>query len=124
MVLTRARRNFRMAFFNAEALQGIEDCVEICDEIFHEAARGVLVAYDRLKVVGPKEEKGKAVEDKVYLSFDERTRWPLFQRRTGMMMEALMNAKLDLTLHLLVYWVAWEGESRRRYVYNQSTGAC
>ena len=106
-----------MAFFNTEALQEIEDYVEICDEVFHEAARGVLVAYERLRVVRPatkKNEKGRASDDKIYLSFDERTRWPLFQRRTSMMMEALMNAKHDITLHLLVYWVAWEGESRRR----------
>jgi hypothetical protein len=31
-------------------------------------------------------------------------------------MEVLINAKMDITLHLLVYWVRWEGDNRRRSV--------
>jgi hypothetical protein len=31
-----------------------------------------------------------------------------------LMMETLLNTKQDLTLHLLVYWVNWEHEHKKR----------
>jgi hypothetical protein len=117
-------------------MKEIEEYIETCDEVFHEAARGVLVAYDRIKVLRPKTKDKTQQRDKVdefveglkngrvekiekkpeplQLSFQERVRWPLFQRRMVLMMEGLMNAKQDLTLHLLVYWVNWEHEHKKR----------
>ena len=118
MILARAQLNFRAPFFNPSALEDIAGYLQTCDEVIHEAARGVLLAYERLDALkliqkSPKNELSR-LQEKVYLSFQERTRWPLFQHRIKIMMEALMNAKLDLALHVLVYWVVWEAESRRR----------
>jgi hypothetical protein len=115
-------------------MKEIEDYIETCDEVFHEAARGVLVAYDRIKLLRPKSKskpkdkvddfvdslkngKVEMMEKKpeaLQLSFQERLRWPLFQRRMTLMMETLLNTKQDLTLHLLVYWVNWEHEHKKR----------
>ena len=117
MVLTRTQLNPRNPFFNQAALENIMNYIETCDEVIHEAARGVLIAYERLeelKLLEKHRENPGATKDKMYLSFQERTRWPLFQQRVKFMMEALMNAKLDLTLQLLVYWIVWEAESRRK----------
>lgn len=118
-ILARSQRHGRRALFDVNALEELHESIEVCDEVFHEAARGILVAYDRLKEIKqPKPKPGKDSElerEKVYLSFDEQTRWPLFQKRVGSMMEVILDAKLDITLHLLVYWVRWEGENRRRY---------
>jgi hypothetical protein len=120
MILERAKLNTRTPFFNPAALEDLSSYVQTCDEVMHEAARGVLVAFDRMAVLDlTKKRPGKesAVKDpKIYLSFQERTRWPLFQQRIKVMMEALMHAKLDLTLHILVYWTVWEAESRRKFV--------
>jgi hypothetical protein len=94
----------------------VEEKLETCDEILHEAARGVLVEYDRMRALKPNaNDKGKAQKagEKIYLSFQERANWPLFQRRVTNMMEGLMNAKMDLTLTILVFWVHWEQENRR-----------
>ncbi|KAF2670655.1 hypothetical protein BT63DRAFT_439640 [Microthyrium microscopicum] len=116
-IIARAEMNFRISFFNNEALKEIEDFIETCDEVFHEAARGVLIAYDRIRVLRPKPVAGKtnpAAMDAISIGFEERIKWPLFQRRMGSMMEALMNAKMDLTLHVLIYWVSWERDTRRK----------
>jgi len=118
MILARAQLNFRSPFFNPSALEEISSYLQTCDEVIHEAARGVLVAHERLQALKllRKTSKNQMSEqrEKAYLSFQERTRWPLFQHRVKTMMEALMNAKMDLTVHILVYWVVWEAESRRK----------
>jgi hypothetical protein len=118
MIFTRSNLNFRAPFFNPSALEDMSSYLQTCDEVIHEAARGVLIAYERLYALklirkGQKDQISKP-SDKVYLSFQERTRWPLYQQRVKVMMEALVNAKLDLTLHILVYWVVWEAESKRK----------
>jgi hypothetical protein len=118
MILARAQLNFRSPFFNPSALEEISNYLQTCDEVIHEAARGVLLAYERLDALKLMQKSSKSElpreKEKVYLSFQERTRWPLFQHRIKIMMEALMNAKLDLTLLILVYWVVWEAEFRRK----------
>jgi hypothetical protein len=118
MILARAQLNIRAPFFNPAALEEMNGYLQICDEVIHEAARGVIVAHERLQALklirkGSKNQASQQI-DKAYLSFQERTRWPLFQQRVKTMMEALMNAKMDLTVHILVYWVVWEAESRRK----------
>jgi hypothetical protein len=100
--------------FNAAALAELQEAVEVCDEVFHEAARGVLVAYDRLKTLKLSSYKQAKSGEKIELSFDERVRWPLFQKRVSNMMGVLMDSKSDIMLHLLVYWARWEDENRRR----------
>jgi hypothetical protein len=114
--LTRARKNLSSSFFNDAAWKDIEDLVETCDDIFHEGARGVLVAFERMKELRPKNKESQSTDQKIYLSFGERTRWPLFQARVRSMMEALLNAKMEITLHILVFWLSWESETRRRLV--------
>jgi hypothetical protein len=117
MIFTRAQLNPRNPFFNPSALGDMATYLETCDEVIHEAARGVLIAYERLAALQQldKPREGPVLSTtSVYLSFQERTRWPLFQHRIKLMMDALMNAKMDLTLHLLVYWIVWEAESRRK----------
>ena len=135
--LARAKQNSHSSFFNADAMKEIEEYLDTCDEVFHEAARGVLVAYDRLRAIRPKEntsrrkegEKGEEgqiasktkqtnnkqlVAEIICLSMQERAQWPLFQKRVRSMMEVLIEAKTDLILQLLVYWISWEQENRRR----------
>jgi hypothetical protein len=123
MILSRAQLNTRTPFFNPSALDEVSSYVETCDEVIHEAARGVIVAYERLNTLNlikksqSEGKQGAHQQEKIGLSFQERTRWPLFQHRIKIMLEALMNTKLDLTLQILVYWVVWEAESRRKYAF-------
>jgi hypothetical protein len=119
-VLSRSHHQGRGALFNAAALTELLEAVEVCDEVFHEAARGVLVAYDRLKTLKLASYKQAKSGEKIELSFDERVRWPLFQKRVSSMMGVLMDAKSDVMLHLLVYWARWEDENRRRCVVMMS----
>jgi hypothetical protein len=118
MIMKRSTINSKTPFFTDAALEDIISYVETCDEVIHEAARGVLVAYDRLNTLNLRPSKEKMQDtnprEKIGLSFQERTKWPLFQQRTKLMMEALVAAKLDLSLIILVYWVVWEAEARRR----------
>jgi hypothetical protein len=115
VVVTRARKNISASFFNETALKDLCESIETCDEIFHEAARAVLVSYQRVKEIKSKEGADKSSTDKkVYLSFGERSQWPLFQGRVRSMMEALVNTKMDIALHIMVYWVSWEAENGRR----------
>lgn len=80
------------------------------------------MAYDRLKALRPQPEKGskgkpvKSIisQEKIGIGFEERVRWPLFQHRVKQMMEGLMNAKMDISLIVLVFWVNWEKENRRK----------
>jgi hypothetical protein len=118
MILKRTSLNSRTTFFTDTALEDMISYVETCDEVIHEAARGVLVAYERLHTLNlrPSKEKMRATtpREKIGLSFQERNKWPLFQQRTKLMMEALVNVKLDLSLSILVYWVVWEADEHRR----------
>lgn len=118
MILTRSSLNSKTPFFTDSALEDIISYIETCDEVFHEAARGVLVAYERLNTLKliPSKEKAKApgIREKIGLSFPERVKWPLFQQRVKLMMEALVAAKMDLATSIFVYWVVWEAEAHRK----------
>jgi hypothetical protein len=116
MIIARAELSSSSPFFNPSAMEDIKSLLETFDEVIHEAARGVLVAHERIDALGllRRDVNGIEKREKICLSFQERIIWPLFQHRIKFIMETLVNAKLDLTLHILVYWIVWEAESRRK----------
>lgn len=117
MIIARAELSSSSPFFNPSTVEDIRALIETFDEVIHEAARGVLVSHERINFLGlmkGKEDGNTEKREKICLSFQERTLWPLFQHRIKIMMEVLVNAKLDLTVHILVYWTVWEAEARRK----------
>src|ERR1700712_5025053 len=95
MIIARAELSASSPFFNPSTLEDIKSIIETFDEVIHEAARGVLVGHERVESLGLMKGKqaGSTVKkEKLQLSFQERTQWPLFQQRIKIMMEALVNA--------------------------------